>query len=63
MLARNATDRLAEEMKLIETPANLWLIYNTVNHALFNSHNSLSINGRFRLIEATFRQLALLTIS
>jgi hypothetical protein len=63
MLARNAMDRLAEEMKLLETPANLWLAYNAVNYALFNSRSSLSINDRFRLDEAAFHQLATLAVS
>ena len=63
MLARNAMDRLAEEVELLETPANLWLAYNAVNHALFNSRSSLSINDRFRLDEAAFHQLATLTMS
>ena len=63
MLARNAMDRLADEVKLLETPANLWLAYNAVNYALFNSRSSLSINDRFRLDEAAFHQLATLAVS
>lgn len=63
MLARNAMDRLAEEMRLLETPANLWLAYNAVNHALFNSRSSLSISDRFRLDEAAFHQLATLALT
>jgi hypothetical protein len=63
MLARNAMDRLAEEMKLLDTSANLWLAYNAVNHALFNSRSSLSISDRFRLDEAAFHQLATLALT
>ena len=63
MLARNAMDRLAEEMKLLDASANLWLAYNAVNHALFNSRSSLSISDRFRLDEAAFHQLATLALT
>lgn len=62
MLAKAALDRLRLEEKQLDTPANLWLTYNAVNFALFNTASSLTINDRFRLDEAAFHQMATLAI-
>jgi hypothetical protein len=63
MLARTAMERLRKEERELNTPANLWLAYNAVNYALFNSRSSLTINDRFRLDEAAFHQLATLSLT
>ncbi|MBF9144377.1 hypothetical protein [Hymenobacter properus] len=63
MLARTALERLQKEERELETPANLWLAYNAVNYALFNSRSSLTINDRYRLDEAAFHQMATLAVS
>ncbi|MFD1470228.1 hypothetical protein ACFQ48_18520 [Hymenobacter caeli] len=63
MLARTALERLRKEERELETPANLWLAYNAVNYALFNSRSSLTINDRYRLDETAFHHLATLSAS
>ena len=63
MLARTALERLRKEERELETPANLWLAYNAVNYALFNSRSSLTINDRYRLDETAFHHLATLSMS
>lgn len=62
-LARAALDRLEEEVKLLDTPANLWLAYNAVNYALFNGQSALSLDARYRLDEAAFHEMATLAVS
>jgi hypothetical protein len=57
-LARDAMERMAFEEKQLASGANLWLAYNAVNYALFNSQTSLSINDRFKLDEAAFHKMA-----
>lgn len=57
-LARDAMERMAYEEKQLGGGANLWLAYNAVNYALFNSQTSLSINDRFRLDETAFHKMA-----
>lgn len=61
MLARTALERLGKEERELETPANLWLVYNAVNYALFNSRSSLTINDRYRTDETAFHHLATLS--
>lgn len=61
MLARTALERLEKEERALETPANLWLVYNAVNYALFNSRSSLTINDRYRTDETAFHHLAALS--
>lgn len=63
MLARTALERLRKEERELETPANLWLAYNAINYALFNSRSSLTINDRYRLDETAFHHLATLSVS
>ncbi len=62
MLARTALERLEKEERELETPANLWLAYNAVNFALFNSRSSLTINDRYRTDETAFHHLATLSM-
>ena len=62
VLARDAMERMAYEEKQLGSGTNLWLAYNAVNHALFNSKTSLSINDRFKIDEATFHKMAELAI-
>ena len=58
MLAKVALERMALEEALLQTPANLWLAYNAANYALHNTPNSLTINDRMKLDQATFHHFA-----
>jgi hypothetical protein len=62
MLARQAMDRLRKEEKILGVKPNLWLLYNAINYALFNSRSSLTINDRYKLDESTLHQLSTQTI-
>jgi hypothetical protein len=62
MLAKQAQDRLRKEEKLLGVKPNLWLVYNAVNYALFNSRSSLTINDRYRLDESALHYLTTQTI-
>lgn len=57
-LAKQAQERLRLEERLLDVPASYWLLYNSVNHALFTSRSSLTLNDRYRLDETVFHQLA-----
>ncbi|GAB3543972.1 hypothetical protein [Spirosoma fluminis] len=61
-LAKQASERLRLEERLLNTPGSYWLLYNAVNYALFTSRSSLTLNDRYRLDERVFHQLAALTI-
>lgn len=63
MLARQAMTRMAEEERLLESEPNVWLLYNAINHTLFNAQASMSINDRFRQDEAIFHDLALTVLT
>ncbi|QHT71498.1 hypothetical protein GXP67_34980 [Rhodocytophaga rosea] len=62
MLAKQAQDRLRREEKLLSVKPNLWLVYNAVNYALFNSRSSLTINDRYKLDESALHYLTTQTI-
>ena len=61
-LARDAMERMEYEEKQLGGGATLWLAYNAVNYALFNSKTSLSINDRFKLDESAFHKMAELAV-
>ena len=57
-LAKQASERFRFEQRLLGTGASYWLMYNAVNHALFNARSSLTLNDRYKLDERVFHQLA-----
>ena len=57
-LAKQAQERLRLEERLLGANPSYWLMYNAVNHALFNSRSSLTLNDRYKLDERVFHQLA-----
>ena len=57
-LAKQAQERLRLEARLLQSDPSYWLMYNAVNHALFNARSSLTLNDRYRLDERVFHQLA-----
>ncbi|WP_026461331.1 hypothetical protein [Adhaeribacter aquaticus] len=61
-LATLAVERLREEEKLLETEANLWLVYNAANYALFNGKSALTINERFKADQKAFNNIAALAL-
>jgi hypothetical protein len=57
-LAKQAYERLRLEQRLLGADSSYWLMYNAVNHALFNARSSLTLNDRYKLDEKVFHQLA-----
>jgi len=57
-LAKQAYERLKMEQRLLNVDSSYWLLYNAVNHALFNARSSLTLNDRYKLDERVFHQLA-----
>lgn len=57
-LAKQAKERLRLEERMLNAEPSYWLMYNAVNHALFNARSSLTLNDRYRLDERVFHQLA-----
>lgn len=57
-LAKQAQERLRYEERLLGSSPSYWLMYNAVNHALFNARSSLTLNDRYKLDERVFHQLA-----
>lgn len=57
-LAKQAYERLRLEQRLLGADPSYWLMYNAVNHALFNARSSLTLNDRYKLDERVFHQLA-----
>jgi hypothetical protein len=57
-LAKQAHERLKLEQRLLGEDSTYWLMYNAVNHALFNARSSLTLNDRYKLDERVFHQLA-----
>jgi hypothetical protein len=57
-MAKQAYERLRYEQRLLGIDASYWLMYNAVNHALFNARSSLTLNDRFKLDERVFHHLA-----
>jgi hypothetical protein len=62
MLAKQALDRLRKEEKLLGVKPNLWLVYNAINYALFNSRSSLTINDRYKMDESALHHLSAQTM-
>ena len=63
MLARQAISRMHEEERLLDTGANLWLLYNGANYVLNNQQSSLSMSDRSRQDEAIFHRLAAVALA
>ncbi|MBC3538956.1 hypothetical protein ACFSC6_10460 [Rufibacter sediminis] len=57
-LASLAGERLRFEEKELQAEANLWLLYNAANYALFNGKSALSINERFKADQKAFHHIA-----
>lgn len=57
-LAKQAKERLRFEQRILGADSSYWLMYNAVNHALFNARSSLTLNDRYKLDEKVFHQLA-----
>lgn len=57
-LIKQARERLRLEERLLNAPASYWLLYNSVNYALFTGRSSLTLNDRYRLDERVFHHLA-----
>lgn len=61
-LASLAVERLRFEEKELETEANLWLVYNAANFALFNGKSALTINERFKADQKAFNNIAAMAL-
>ena len=57
-VAKQAHERLRLEQRLLGVDSSYWLMYNAVNHALFNARSSLTLNDRYKLDERVFHRLA-----
>ena len=56
-LVTAALERMELEQGLLESPANVWLLYNAVNNSLFNQPTSMSVQDRFHANERVFHGL------
>ncbi|AEI52052.1 hypothetical protein [Runella slithyformis] len=52
-----AMERMELEQGMLESSANVWLLYNAVNHSLFNQATSMSVQDRFYADERVFHGL------
>ena len=57
-LVQQALDRMQVETHLLGVKPNLWLLYNGLNHSLFQQPTSLSINQRYDLDGRLFHALS-----
>lgn len=57
-LINAAMERMEVEEQALGTDANAWLLYNGVNHALFNTNSGLALPARFALDERVFHAVA-----
>ncbi len=53
-----AMERMASEESVLGTRPNAWLLYNGVNHALFNGNTGLTLPARYGLDEKAFHAIA-----
>lgn len=53
-----AMERMAIEESVLGTGPNAWLLYNGVNHALFNGNTGLNLPARYALDEKAFHAIA-----
>ena len=53
-----AMERMATEECVLGTHPNAWLLYNGVNHALFNGNTGLTLPARYNLDEKAFHAIA-----
>jgi hypothetical protein len=56
-LVAAALERMELEQGMLQSPANIWLLYNAVNHSLFNQPTSMSVQDRFYADERVFHGL------
>jgi hypothetical protein len=52
-----ALERMELEQGMLQSPSNVWLLYNAVNHSLFNQSTSMSVQDRFYADERVFHGL------
>lgn len=52
-----ALERMELEQRMLQSSANVWLLYNAVNHSLFNQATSMSVQDRFYADERVFHGL------
>jgi len=57
-LVEAAMERMAIEESVLATGPNAWLLYNGVNHALFNGNSGLTLPARYALDEKAFHAIA-----
>lgn len=57
-LVQQAIDRMSVEAGILDAKPNLWLLYNGLNHSLFQQPTSLSINQRYDLDGSLFHALS-----
>lgn len=57
-LVTAALERMEYEERLLETAPNAWLLYNGVNHALFNENSGLTMPARYHHDERAFHAIA-----
>ena len=53
-----AMERMATEECVLGSGPNAWLLYNGVNHALFNGNSGLTLPARYALDEKAFHAIA-----
>lgn len=56
-LVAAALERMELEQGILQSSANVWLLYNAVNHSLFNQPTSMSVQNRFYADERVFHGL------
>lgn len=52
-----ALERMELEQGMLQSSPNVWLLYNAVNHSLFNQATSMSVQDRFYADERVFHGL------
>lgn len=56
-LVTDALERMEHEERLLDSAPTAWLLYNGINHALFNSETSLNISARYQYDERAFHAI------
>lgn len=57
-LVTAALERMEHEERLLDSLPNAWLLYNGVNHALFNGDTGLSMSARYQHDERAFHAIS-----
>lgn len=52
-----AIERMEQEERLLDSEPNAWLLYNGVNHALFNAESGLTMPARYQHDERAFHAI------